>query len=232
MHGVLDLINEAPEFVHEKLDEMRKELSGICHEEKKAYDMLLIENDQRVLQSDDYLLAFLRADCFDASKAPLSWHIQFVRSRRSLEEKHQRTSDNSSLEDAPKPSNGDFVGIESPGKNDVLCGVESLARNHIGNFRYLSYIEAHFEEYNSIEDRLERKAFFDKVFSLVVGPGGRFLQRDEATGLWIPVKDSVALEKIGNSFRTLRKKEKRCERNQQKQTTGGRRKSKEKKRSR
>ena len=121
----------------------------------------------------------------------LSWHIQYVMSRRSLEEKHRRTSDNSSLEDAPKPSNGDFVGIESPGQNDVLCGVESLARNHIGNFKYLSYIEAHFEEYNSIEDRLERKAFFDKVFSLVVGPGGRFLQRHEATGLWIPVKDSV-----------------------------------------
>ena len=70
LHGVSDLINEVPEFVHEKLNEMRKELSGICQDEKKAYDMLLIENDQRV-QSNDYLVAFLRADCFDASKAAL-----------------------------------------------------------------------------------------------------------------------------------------------------------------
>ena len=158
-------------------------------------------------------------ECLPVSKEgalDLTWHNQFLKSRRLVEEATARAADGDKNASISSPL-VDLGGTSSPSQNDVLCGVESLARTHIGNFKYLSYIESHFDEYNAIEDRLQRKAFFEKVFAVVQKSGGRFLQRSKTTGLWVPVEDSVALEKIGNSFRTRRKKGKRSGKSQKNQ---------------
>ena len=73
LHGVSDDIDETPDFVQQKLTEIQNELERIPDAEKRAYNMLLKEEEEdlRRIQSDEFLLSFLRADKFDATKAAL-----------------------------------------------------------------------------------------------------------------------------------------------------------------
>ena len=99
--------------------------------------------------------------------------------------------------------------IYTPGFHDVLLGTDSLAKNHVGNVRYLSAVRELFPQYDATNDRLARGAFFESVLNTVHGYGGRFLRRDDSGIQWQVISREEALEKIGNSFRSCRRKEKR-----------------------
>ena len=99
--------------------------------------------------------------------------------------------------------------ICTPGFNDILLGKDSLAKSHVGNVRYRSAVLELFPEYDATNDRLERRAFFESVLNTVNDYGGRFLRRDDSGAHWQVLSEDEVFEKIGNSFRSLRRKEKR-----------------------
>ena len=107
--------------------------------------------------------------------------------------------------------------ICTPGFKDVLLGKDSLAKNHVGNVRYLSAVRELFPAYDATDDRLARRAFFESVLNTVYGYGGRFLRRDDSGIQWQVISREEALEKIGNSFRSFRRNEKRRSSNQHRQ---------------
>lgn len=74
VRGTDNIVKEAPELIAEKLQDIRKELSLLPFEKKTAYTQALIQEvkmETNYCRGDTFLLMFLRADLFDASKAAL-----------------------------------------------------------------------------------------------------------------------------------------------------------------
>ena len=140
------------------------------------------------------------AQCLPLTKTgdfDLTFHNEFVRSRRALEQSRK----------AHRPIS--TTGVEKlssaePGPCDVVYGMDSFSKSHKGNAKYLSYVEAFFEAYDAIDDRLRRRDIFMRVLCSVHNSGGRFLQRDQ-DGRWREVPDEAAIGKIGNTFRSRRR---------------------------
>jgi hypothetical protein len=75
LHGALDVIDEPPFFVEEKLSELdRLLLIFDGTEERKAYDEAMRQNERYVL---DLRLAFLRAERFNVSKTVVRMMTHF-----------------------------------------------------------------------------------------------------------------------------------------------------------
>ena len=68
IHGVSQVVEETPEMVMEKLQQMEQALRAINH--KPAFDQAEITNF-RYVNDTKFRLMFLRADCFDPQKAAI-----------------------------------------------------------------------------------------------------------------------------------------------------------------
>jgi uncharacterized protein (DUF4415 family) len=85
---------------------------------------------------------------------------------------------------------------------DVLLGKHRDAFNHIGNRTFRTLIHDHWERYNHAAGRGERTAIVGQIVDFLRGERQvRFLKRDNATGRWFMVHDSVAREKVGHAIR-------------------------------
>ena len=144
----------------------------------------------------------------------LTYHSHFVKSLKTMPVAEKRHL----LQNLPpsKTYHHSSAGSKSlfaePSPQDVLHGNDSYTRNHSGNVRFHSLIESLFDEYDAIPDRLKRVAISERVFDTIHTEGGLFLERASRSGgpdsdvWWQEVPDATALSKIGNAFRSLRKK--------------------------
>ena len=154
-----------------------------------------------------------------------TYHKMYLDARKSSEEAATRPTtcnlDNSGEHEIDKESSptATETSILTPGFNDVIYGSDSLSRTHVGNVKYHAKIRELFPEYDATTDRLKRGDFFQQVLHTIHSSGGRFLRRDEHGSSWVHVSDDVALKKISNSFRTLRRNEKLKSRGTTTQTT-------------
>jgi hypothetical protein len=85
-------------------------------------------------------------------------------------------------------------------ENDVLFGRGGATNNHEGNRRFRAFVADHQAEY--LEARKKDKARISRrIVHLVRERGGRFLRRDDETGLWVEVGDKKAIEKTSQALR-------------------------------
>lgn len=84
--------------------------------------------------------------------------------------------------------------------NDVLFGRGGATNNHNGNKKFRVIVTDHQPEY--LGARKKDKAVISKrIVRRVREKGGRFLRRDESSGLWIEVGDKKASEKTSQALR-------------------------------
>ena len=140
-------------------------------------------------------------------KYDLMYHNEYLRARKALETERRQQSDRSSRN----------MPTLSPGPRDVIHGFDNFARSHVGNVRFLSLVEEMFPEYDVIEDRLERPIIYQRALGKINDSGGLFLYKDD-DGLWREASHKMAMDKIGNAFRSRRKIIKREEARKLKRT--------------
>ena len=140
-------------------------------------------------------------------KYDLMYHNEYLRARKALETARQQQSDRSSRN----------THTLSPGPRDVIHGIDNFARSHAGNVKFLSLVEEMFPEYDAIEDRLERPIIYQQQLDKIHDSGGLFLYKDD-DGLWREASHKMAMDKIGNAFRSRRKIIKREEARKLKRT--------------
>jgi hypothetical protein len=103
------------------------------------------------------------------------------------------------IEDAQRETIGDR--IDYPLKDDVLHGRGRPYQEYAGNAFLSRIFNARRDEYNNAS-RFDKTVIAYDIVKMIHERGGRFIQRDEATGGWTVVSDSVAREKISSGFRT------------------------------
>ena len=143
-------------------------------------------------------------------KYDLMYHNEYLRARKALETERQQQFDGSRVGERNAPT-------LSPGPRDVVYGVDKFARSHVGNVKYLSLVEEMFPEYDVIEDRLQRPIIYQRLLDKIHDSGGLFLYKDD-DGLWREASHKMAMDKIGNAFRSRRKIIKREEARKLKRT--------------
>lgn len=68
LHGAYEPIEETPQLIADKIDEMRQHINAIEDEDKESY-LVAQEKCAEYCNSEEFQLMFLRADKFDAEKA-------------------------------------------------------------------------------------------------------------------------------------------------------------------
>jgi len=88
--------------------------------------------------------------------------------------------------------------IRDPTPNDVICGRGK--GDHPGNKRYLKWVEDCKVEYVN-SSKKGKPLVLRSIVEAVRSQGGRFLQKDEHTGLWSDIGDQKARNKIAQALR-------------------------------
>ena len=127
----------------------------------------------------------------------LMYHNEYLRARKALETERQQQSDGKSSGERNAPT-------LSPGPCDVIHGKDNFARSHIGNVKFLSLVEEMFPDYDVIDDRLQRPIIYQRALDKIHDSGGLFLYKDD-DGIWREASHKMAMDKIGNAFRSRRK---------------------------
>ena len=99
-------------------------------------------------------------------------------------------------------SSSAMVIIPVPRPFDVICGRDKLAQNHKGNHRYQYFIETNRQEYEQA-DKDQKTELANKIVKLVM-EDGRFIKECDAG--WVELSMKEARDKVGNAFRSRRKK--------------------------
>ena len=94
-------------------------------------------------------------------------------------------------------SSTSLTGIKKPGSNDVLCGRGGGSQNHLGNKEYRAVITANKVRYIEA-GRNVKSLLVDSIVNAVrlQNPPGRFLEKDNDTGLWYDIGDKRAFAKV------------------------------------
>lgn len=85
-------------------------------------------------------------------------------------------------------------------ENDVLFGRGGATNNHVGNKKFRVLVTDHQPEYFGARKK-DKAVISKRIVRLVRERGGRFLRRDESSGLWIEVGDKKATEKTSQALR-------------------------------
>lgn len=92
------------------------------------------------------------------------------------------------------------VGLTSYGLNDVLSGRGGGTNQHEGNCFFRSLINENREKY--LRAKKNDKPFISlSIVNIIRRRNGRFLKRDEASGLWFEIGDAQAREKTSQALR-------------------------------
>jgi len=89
----------------------------------------------------------------------------------------------------------------SPGPLDVICARGATVYCHLGNRRYRDIIKMNLKQYSEAKSKMEKSRIVSIVLATIrrASPEGGFIK--EESGSWYEVGDSIAREKIGQSFR-------------------------------
>jgi hypothetical protein len=92
--------------------------------------------------------------------------------------------------------------IVAPNQHDVLCGRGGGTNNHVGNELFRQMVNQKKRSYLNSCKR-DKPAVSRGIVQAIrnLEPSGRFLQRDEATGLWYDIGDQKAREKTSQALR-------------------------------
>ena len=95
------------------------------------------------------------------------------------------------LHDSSKPS------IKELHPNDVIFGRKALAKKQTGNQLLVRLVHQKKHWYKNAFYREEKKLIADDIIKEIkkLNPPGRFLKKDESSGLWIDIGDKKAAEK-------------------------------------
>mmetsp|Transcript_25249 Transcript_25249/g.35604 ORF Transcript_25249/g.35604 Transcript_25249/m.35604 type:complete len:652 (+) Transcript_25249:309-2264(+) len=92
--------------------------------------------------------------------------------------------------------------IDEPHRNDVLCGRGGGTNNHVGNEKFRDLVNSQKVLY--LHSCKRDKPFVSRGIVRAVraqNPPGRFLQKNERTGLWYDIGDQKAREKTSQALR-------------------------------
>jgi hypothetical protein len=106
---------------------------------------------------------------------------------------------------SPASSSDDIV----PQKVDILCGRGREAHGHPGNRTFRLLISFHRDDYqNTKANNYTKSSIIKAVLASIREYGGRFLKKDEQTGMWCDVGDDCkyVYEKVSHALRINRGK--------------------------
>lgn len=101
---------------------------------------------------------------------------------------------------APRIMTDEDTSQYEPTANDVLCGRGGGTNAHVGNKRFRALV-AQFQQTYLAAKRKEKAAIARQIVKIIENNGGRFLQKNSATGLWELVTDKKATEKTSQALR-------------------------------
>lgn len=91
-------------------------------------------------------------------------------------------------------------GISDYDTNDVLCGRGGGTNQHYGNIVFRNLVDTHREQY--LRSKKNDKPFISRsIVKTIRDRNGRFLKKDEASGLYFEIGDSEAREKTSQALR-------------------------------
>jgi hypothetical protein len=93
--------------------------------------------------------------------------------------------------------------VDLPIKYDVLLGRGMPCQEHAGNKHLHELVAMCYEEYDNAK-RDRKTEIAEELVALVNKSSGRFLKRDEASGMWVEVPLREAREKVCHGFRRKR----------------------------
>ena len=94
-------------------------------------------------------------------------------------------------------------GIEFCSRDDVLCGRGGGTNAHPGNRRFRDLINASRRAYLNARQS-DKPAISRSIVRAIREMNGRFLKKDEKSGLWHEIGDDSAREKAGQALRRQR----------------------------
>jgi hypothetical protein len=87
-----------------------------------------------------------------------------------------------------------------PAENDVLCGRGGATNCHEGNVRFRAVIADHQKEYLEAKKR-DKAGIARQIVEIIQSRGGRFLRKNDSTGLWETITNQKATEKTSQGLR-------------------------------
>ena len=87
---------------------------------------------------------------------------------------------------------------------DVMCGRDKLCCAHQGNKRFRQLVMQHREKYQTATSRDLKAQITFQIIAHIKRQGGRFLKQDGVTGVWQPVSDAYAHEKVSHALRSAK----------------------------
>jgi len=87
-----------------------------------------------------------------------------------------------------------------PGGKDVICGRGKKCYNHLGNQILRRIVKSKLEEYSASACKYDKSNILSTIIAQVRMNGG-FVKEDSKTGQWYDVGDTMAREKISQTFR-------------------------------
>lgn len=150
--------------------------------------LLISQSGSPVLSQKLNLLSRKRSssDLFDKSCSNTNEHQPAKRQRPTV-----------SFESKVPPSK---VGLSSYGPNDVLSGRGGGTNQHEGNCFFRSLINKNRERY--LRAKKNDKPFISlSIVNTVRQRNGRFLKKEESSGLWFEIGDALAREKTSQALR-------------------------------
>lgn len=95
-----------------------------------------------------------------------------------------------------------------PDKMDILCGRDKVSYSHVGNKRFRVIVEMNYQKYQQCSTREAKTRITDEIIQGIRECGGRFLRKNEYTGMYEDVGDAYAHEKVSHALRSAKPKSK------------------------
>jgi len=90
------------------------------------------------------------------------------------------------------------------GEDDVLCGREKYATQHIGNKRFRNLVQTFRKQYQRTKQRREKGKITKQIIETIRASGGRFLKFDKAEACWTELAEEEIYEKVSHALRSAR----------------------------
>jgi methyl coenzyme M reductase gamma subunit len=93
-----------------------------------------------------------------------------------------------------------------PSMMDILCGRDKVSYSHVGNRRFRVIVEMNYQRYQKCTTREAKTRITDEIIEGIRECGGRFLRKNEDTGMYEDVGDEYAHEKVSHALRSAKPK--------------------------
>lgn len=110
--------------------------------------------------------------------------------------------------------------VDLPSKIDVLLGRGKPFNVHPGNRLLHELVENYFERYDKMT-RDAKTGLAEEIVTIVHSFSGQFLKQDAKAGMWVPVSQLEARNKVTHSFRRKREFDLKATQKAQPRTAAG-----------